>query len=159
MPLWSHCASCTSTGNSTLCCVRAEPQQWHDNTYSKSFVQFCTCPCQFSIWTQAVEEHKILIQVSIFLSLLYSNDSGHMLCLFSPSIFWYPEVTAFQKGHLTLCLYEVLGSDAMKISRKEEDCTLRLVAAAAAYISVLYRGQVSWTWFQQDSFHPSSSSP
>ena len=99
-----------------------------------------------------------LIQVSTFLSLMYSNDSGHMLCFFF-FIFWYPEVTAFQKGHLTLCLNEVLGSDTMKISRKEEDCTSRLVAAAAAYISVLYRGQVSWTCFQQDSSHPSSSWP
>ena len=72
-------------------------------------------------------------------------------------ILWYPEVAAFQKGHLTLCLNEVLGSDTLKISRKEEDCTLRLVAAAAAYISVLYRGRVSWTWFQQVSSRPSSS--
>ena len=45
----------------------------------------------------------------------------------------------------------------MKISRKEENCTLRLVAAAAAYISVLYRGRVSWTCFQQDSFCSASS--
>ena len=90
---------------------------------------------------------------------MYSNDSGHMLCFFFHSFFWYPEVSAFQKGHLTLYLNEVLGSDTMKISRKEEDSTLRLVAAAAAYISVLYRGQVSWTWFQQDSSSPSSSLP
>ena len=67
-------------------------------------------------------------------------------------IFWYPEVTAFQKGHLTLCLNEVLGSDTMKISRKEEDSTLRLVAAAAAYISVLYRGRVSWTLISKGFF-------
>ena len=106
-------------------------------------------------------EHKLQkntsIDPSFNLSLVYSSDFGHMLCFFFSCFFWYLEVSAFQKGHLTLCLYEVLGSDTMKISRKEEDCTLRLVAAAAAYISVLYRGRVSWTCFQKDSSRPSSS--
>ena len=116
------------------------------------------CPCQFSIWTQAVEEHKFWSKFQSFFHLCIQTTLDTCFASFMVN-FWYPEVTAFQKGHLTLCLNEVLGSDTMKISRKEEDCTLRLVAAAAAYISVLYRGQVSWTWFQQDSSRPSSSGP
>ena len=83
--------------------------------------------------------------------------SYHFLDIFKR--LWYPEVAAFEKDHLTLYLNKVLASDRLKISRKEEDSTLRLVAAAAAYISVLYRGQVSWTCFQQDSSSPSSSLP
>ena len=126
------------------------------------YIQQKFCTRKFLVLVIFRFEHKTQkntrFDSSFNLSLTYVFKrlwtDASLLFLFN---FWYPEVTAFQKGHLTLCLYEVLGSDTMKISRKEEDSTLRLVAAAAAYISVLYRGQVSWTLFQQDSSRPSSS--
>ena len=56
------------------------------------------CPCQFSIWTQDGEEHKMLIQVSIFLSLVYSNKSGHMLCFFFHSFFGILRYRPFKRA-------------------------------------------------------------
>ena len=138
---------------------RAASEQNHNSGMTTHTVKVLynsvLCPCQFFDLNTSCRRTQVLIQVSIFhLCIQTTLDTCFASFLL---IFWYPEVTAFQKGHLTLCLNEVLGSDTMKISRKEGDSTLRLVAAAAAYISVLYRGQVSWTCFQKDSFCPSSS--
>ena len=115
--------------------------------YNSKALRSCKC----SIWTQDTQESRI--KNTIFWCKCYF--SYHFLDIFKR--LWYPEVAAFEKDHLTLYLNKVLASDRLKISRKEEDSTLRLVAAAAAYISVLYRGRVSRTWFQQDSSSPTSS--
>ena len=139
---------------------RAASEQNHNSGMTTHTVKVLynsvLCSCKFSIWTRAVEEYKLWSKFQSFFHLCIQTTLDTCFASFL-LIFWYPEVAAFQKGHLTLCLNEVLGSDTMKISRKEEDSTLRLVAAAAAYISVLYRGQVSWTCFRKDSFCPSSS--
>jgi len=45
-------------------------------------------------------------------------------------------------GDLRICLYEIRGKSTEKVSRKDENFTRRLVATAAAYISVLVRGPV-----------------
>jgi len=101
---------------------------------------FCNQESQLKTYANVVGFSSVFCYAIVIpLCLLYLYGKQHIVLRASRTTV----VTAFQKGHLTLCLNEVLGSDTMKISRKEEDCTLRLVAAAAAYISVLYRGQVS----------------
>lgn len=45
-------------------------------------------------------------------------------------------------GDLRICLYEIRGKSTEKVSTKDENFTRRLVATAAAYISVLVRGPV-----------------
>eukprot|EP00434_Breviolum_minutum_P040609 symbB.v1.2.036088.t1/scaffold5017.1/size46094/3 len=101
---------------------------------------FCNQESQLKTYADVVGFSSVFCYAIVIpLCLLYLYGKQHLVLRASRTTV----VTAFQKGHLTLCLYEVLGSDTMKISRKEEDSTLRLVAAAAAYISVLYRGQVS----------------
>ena len=49
---------------------------------------------------------------------------------------------AHLSGDLRICLYEIRGKSTEKVSRKDENFTRRLVATAAAYISVLVRGPV-----------------
>jgi len=101
---------------------------------------FCNQESQLKTFADVVGFSSVFCYAIVIpLCLLYLYGKQHIVLRTSRTT----TVTAFQKGHLTLCLYEVLGSDTMKISRKEKDCTLRLVAAAAAYISVLYRGRVS----------------
>ena len=57
------------------------------------------------------------------------------------------QVAAKYQGDLSLWFHDVLDSTSQKISGKDEALARPLIAAASAYISVLYRGRVSGTFF------------
>ena len=62
-------------------------------------------------------------------------------------LFTGAQVVAGYQGDLHLCLHDILGSTIQKISGKDDKFMRPLIAAASAYISVLYRGRVSGTCF------------
>ena len=78
-----------------------------------------------------------------------------LICLFdkiwffleSSSPITLAQVVAGYQGDLRLWFHGVLGSTTQKISGKDDKFIRHLVAAAAAYISVIYRGRVSGTCF------------
>eukprot|EP00434_Breviolum_minutum_P029498 symbB.v1.2.026084.t1/scaffold2508.1/size77433/4 len=133
-----------SSSSSLLSCQETDganeklPEQFVFRTLMPNV--FCNQESQLKTYADVVGFSSVFCYAIVIpLCLLYLYGKQHIVLRASRTT----SVAAFQMGHLTLCLNEVLGSDTLKISRKEEDSTLRLVAAAAAYISVLYRGRVS----------------
>eukprot|EP00434_Breviolum_minutum_P028219 symbB.v1.2.024965.t1/scaffold2399.1/size80101/1 len=70
--------------------------------------------------------------------LLYLYGKQHMVLEVNRT----RTVNAGYQGDLHLWLHDILGSTTQKISGKDEALTRPLIAAASAYISVLYRGRV-----------------
>ena len=65
-------------------------------------------------------------------------------------LFTCAQVNAGYQGDLHLWLHDILGSTTKKISGKDDKFMRPLIAAASAYISVLYRGRVSGTKIRSD---------